>query len=165
VRHIVRRERRSRPAWFGLVAFAFFAAGALLAACSQLIPEGPKTDSPNTHDQVQSLDLLPRFPQPQGPATVDHGRSPRDMVYPASADGTPGANGAIMQGAEPAATGDGYDLSFENAPVGTVAKVVLGDILGAGYIIDPRAQGTVTLSSGRPVPKGDVLYVLKMRCA
>ncbi|MEA2877802.1 MAG: ral secretion pathway protein, partial [Hyphomicrobiales bacterium] len=41
------------------------------------------------------------------------------------------------------------------------AKVVLGDILGLGYIIDPRVQGTITLASGRPVPKGDLLYVLE----
>jgi len=38
---------------------------------------------------------------------------------------------------------------------------VLGDILGHGYIIDPRVQGTVTLASGRPVPKGDLLFVLE----
>ena len=144
-----------------MVALAFIAAGALLAACSKFIPGGPKTESPNIHDQVQSLDLLPRFPQPQGPATVARGHEAHDMIYNASGDGAIGANGVALQGAEPAASGDGYDLSFENAPVATVAKVILGDILGVGYIIDPRAQGTVTLSSGRPVPKSDVLYVLE----
>src|SRR6202035_2330727 len=56
---------------------------------------------------------------------------------------------------------DGYDLNFENAPVTTVAKVILGDILAVGYIIDPRVQGTVSLASGRPVPKKDVLFVLE----
>jgi general secretion pathway protein D len=39
--------------------------------------------------------------------------------------------------------------------------VILGDILGVGYTIDPRVQGTVTISSGRPVPKGDLVYVLE----
>ncbi|MGB6373196.1 MAG: secretin N-terminal domain-containing protein, partial [Methylocella sp.] len=42
-----------------------------------------------------------------------------------------------------------------------VAKVILGDILGVGYSIDPRVQGTVSLSSGRPVPKSQVLFVLE----
>src|SRR5262249_51807972 len=46
----------------------------------------------------------------------------------------------------------GYDLHLENVPVATLAKVILGDILGVGYIIDPRVQGTVSLASGRPVP-------------
>jgi general secretion pathway protein D len=56
---------------------------------------------------------------------------------------------------------DGYDLNFENAPVTTVAKVILGDILGVGYTIDPRVQGTITLASGRAVSKADVLFVLE----
>ena len=43
----------------------------------------------------------------------------------------------------------------------TVAKVVLGDILNVGYVIDPRAQGTISLSSGRPVAKSDMLFVLE----
>ena len=34
-------------------------------------------------------------------------------------------------------------------------------MLGVAYIIDPRAQGTITLSSGRPVPKKDMLFVLE----
>jgi general secretion pathway protein D len=45
--------------------------------------------------------------------------------------------------------------------VTNVAKVILGDILGVGYTIDPRVQGTVSLASGRPVPKADILFVLE----
>src|SRR5262249_3628343 len=60
-----------------------------------------------------------------------------------------------------ASSGEGYELNFENTPVTTVAKVVLGDILGLGYTIDPRVQGTVSLASGRPVPKSDILFVLE----
>ena len=39
-------------------------------------------------------------------------------------------------------------MNFENAPVATVAKAILGDILGVGYTIDPRVQATVSLSYG-----------------
>jgi general secretion pathway protein D len=65
---------------------------------------------------------------------------------------------------EPAAnrtSSGGYDLNFENTPVATVAKVVLGDILNTGYVIDPRVQGTVSLVSVRPVPKSDIVFVLE----
>ena len=55
----------------------------------------------------------------------------------------------------------GYTLNFENAPISQVAKSVLGDILNVGYVIDPRAQGTISLSTGRPVDKKDMLYVLE----
>ena len=139
--------------------FAF--AGMLLAACNNLIPDGPKTQSPNILDQVQSVDLLPRFPQSSGPATINRSKSARAVVYNGSAESADRSTPVTIEGAGPSSTGDGYDLSFENAPVTTVAKVILGDILGAGYIIDPRVQGTVTLSSGRPVAKSDVLYVLE----
>ena len=37
----------------------------------------------------------------------------------------------------------------------------MGDILGLGYTIDPRVQGTVSLSSGRAVPRKDLLFVLE----
>jgi len=30
-----------------------------------------------------------------------------------------------------------------------------------GYVIDPRVQGSISLSSGRPVEKKDMLYVLE----
>ena len=64
--------------------------------------------------------------------------------------------------ATPEKSGDkGYEINFENTPVPTVAKAVLGDILGIGYTIDPRVQGTVSLSSGRAVPRKDLLFVLE----
>jgi type II secretory pathway component GspD/PulD (secretin) len=69
------------------------------------------------------------------------------------------SSGSFCVGAAP--NGEGYDLNFENVPVATLAKVILGDVLGVGYTIDPRLQGTVSLASGRPVPKSDILFVLE----
>jgi general secretion pathway protein D len=136
-------------------------AGTALAGCNYLIPDNAQNRSPNILDQTQSVDLLPRFPQPSGPATANRGKDVRSAIYNGAADQAENAPAVTLQGAEPSASGDGYDLNFENAPVTTVAKVILGDILGSGYIIDPRVQGTVTLTSGRPVPKSEVLYVLE----
>src|SRR5258705_4076602 len=62
---------------------------------------------------------------------------------------------------QPVATGNGFELNFENTPVATVAKVVLGDIVQADYSIDPRLQGTVSLVSVRPVAKSDIVFVLE----
>ena len=78
-------------------------------------------------------------------------------MYPV-AEGSP-APAAQLQPSP--AGGDGYDLNFENAPIATVAKTILGEALGLGYTIDPRVQGTVSLTSGRLVPKSDLLYVLE----
>src|SRR5215472_9400744 len=85
-------------------------------------------------------------------------RSPVAATWQVAGTGE-GAAAEVTRGETPA-NGEGYDLKFENAPVATRAKVILGDILGVGYTIDPRVQGTVSLASGRPVPKADILYVL-----
>jgi general secretion pathway protein D len=149
-----------RPGRCGLLIASLTATGVLAAACNLLTTDSEPNRSPNVHDQVNSIDLLPRFPQPAGPVTVDRSRDPRAAVYNGSDEAA--VNKAVtFESAEPSATGEGYDLNFENAPVATVAKVILGDILGAGYIIDPRVQGTVTLTSGRSVAKSDVLFVLE----
>ena len=43
-------------------------------------------------------------------------------------------------------------------------KVLLGDLLKVNYSIDPRVQGQVNLSSGRPVAKKDLVPLL-VACA
>jgi hypothetical protein len=43
----------------------------------------------------------------------------------------------------------------------TVAKVMLGDIMGVGYTIDPRVHGTISLASSPPIARSDILYVFE----
>ncbi len=108
-------------------------------------------------DRVRSLDLLPRFPrQPDPTGQSSGGSGARAQVYTGTT--IPAVEGAQPQ---PTSSGEGYELNFENTPIASVAKVVLGDILGTGYTIDPRVTGMISLSSGRPVPKSDLLYVLE----
>jgi general secretion pathway protein D len=160
---IDRIVRKRRLVHLGPAAIVFAATAALLAACGGLIPDihDPKQQSPNILDQVQSLDLLPRNPKPSESGTAGRARASRAVVYNGSAENADNNAAVTVEGAAPAASGEGYDLNFDNAPIATVAKVILGDILGAGYVIDPRVRGTITLTSGRPVPKSDVLYVLE----
>src|SRR5256885_1779347 len=129
-----------------------------MAACNVLSNEDQRRE-PDVFDKVRAIDLLPRFPQPTGTTSTGRGGGLAPSTYPGEAAGATDLSRIV--GAQPAASGDGYELNFENTPVTGVAKVVLGDILGLGYIIDPRVQGTITLASGRPVPKGDLLFVLE----
>ena len=136
---------------------AFVLCGALLSACNLTAGGESGTAPPDPTDRIRATDLQPRFPTPAEGANTGARGGQRDASYygssttvEAAAARVPSTNG-----------GEGYDFNFENTPVTTVAKVILGDILGAGYTIDPRVQGTVTLTSGRPVPKNDVLYVLE----
>jgi len=49
------------------------------------------------------------------------------------------------------------EINFDSADVQTVAKFLLGDILQLNFVVDPRVQGHVTLSSAGPIPRKDVL--------
>jgi general secretion pathway protein D len=56
---------------------------------------------------------------------------------------------------------DGFQLSFDNANLTEVTKVILGDTLKSPYYYDPRVQGQVTLATGRPVSREELLSVLE----
>jgi general secretion pathway protein D len=131
---------------------------ALLTACDSFY-ENRLNRVPDPFEAIRKLDLEPRFPRqgesarppPKGPPSASYyGREEKS-----DADAQPAA--PVQQSRD----GDGYELNFENTPVTTVAKVIISDILGAGYTIDPRIQGTVTIASGRPIPKKDLLFVLE----
>lgn len=135
-----------------------FALSACIVTADQSIEANPK--DPRAQDlveKIQSIDLLPRQTTDTGATGLKQPSASRPAIY--LADGTPPQGDTLPE--REGATGSGYDLNFENAPVATVAKVILGDVLNVGYTIDPRVQGTVTLASVRPVPKADALYVLE----
>jgi general secretion pathway protein D len=137
------------------------AAGLILAAC--LLHDPSDEAKPNdvraqsVTDQLRAADLSPKAPFPVADGGMGNPHPSAAAIY--LGDTTAPVRAATDAGAD--AGSDGYDLNFENAPVTTVAKVILGDILGVGYTIDPRVQGTITLASGRAVSKADVLFVLE----
>ena len=157
---------------------------ALLASCLSTADRNkvPLTQAQSqVVDQIREVDLTPRFPQgvrpsqPAGnqstavPATYYGDQSPATAAPRPStgiqkrpdAESDPSSTGALRDRAPPKSGDSGYEMNFENAPVSTVAKAILGDILGVGYTIDPRVTGAVSLSSGRAVPIKDLLYVLE----
>jgi general secretion pathway protein D len=151
-------QRQLRSVSRGRLIVSICLLAAVTASCNVLSNEDQRRE-PDVFDKVRAIDLLPRFPQPTGTASTGRAGGVPSSTYYGEAGGATDLSRVV--GAQPAPNGEGYELNFENTPVTGVAKVVLGDILGHGYIIDPRVQGTVTLASGRPVPKGDLLFVLE----
>jgi general secretion pathway protein D len=171
------RSARSWCAWLLLACVAV-----LLAGCLTSNEQGAVRPSVNSDviTQIRQVDLWPRFPQAvrsgdgsrsseapraesfygDGSSAIALARS-KSRGQTAGVDDGPATTGALPDGAQPNPGGQGYEMNFENAPIATVAKAILGDILGVGYTIDSRVQGTVNLSSGRAVPKKDILYVLE----
>jgi len=160
-----------------LMVFALLAV--LLAGC---MTNGGKDAQASAHgdiaDLIREVDLTPPRPARVQAGTLTGSRSePRAATYNgdgsiATAGAQPGAGanrlepdrtptGSLPEGATEGTSNKGYEINFENTPIETVAKAILGDILGAGYTIDPRVKGTVSLSSGRAVPRRDLLFVLE----
>ncbi|WGS19732.1 MULTISPECIES: type II secretion system secretin GspD [unclassified Bradyrhizobium] len=140
-------------------AFLLTSLGQLASCNSATIGNGVDAAQVDISDKVRSLDILPRQTQPVGIGTRTAGQdgaSLRPVMYEGTEVGAVSDDRPQM-----AADGNGFDLNFENTPVATVAKVVLGDIMHVGYTIDPRVQGTVSLASVRPVPKSDIVFVLE----
>jgi general secretion pathway protein D len=143
----------------GILRNALMALGILtLSGCTPGTLQRRDDESQDATDVIRSADLRPRYPQatrePDNPSAV----KPFSFFGAAA----PAVSTETTQSIDPVAEAkDGFTLNFENTPVANVAKVILGDILGVGYVIDPRAQGSISLSSGRPISKKDILYVLE----
>lgn len=157
---VVQTLLRLRSALTGtlvLVSSAFLLSACIVTA-DQSIEADPKDPrAQDLVDKIRALDLQPRQPSDAGASGITQAKSSKPAIY--LSDGTTPQGGTLVERDD--GGGSGYDLNFENAPVATVAKVILGDVLNVGYTIDPRVQGTVTLASVRPVPKADAIYVLE----
>lgn len=98
---------------------------------------------------------------------------PEQEAEPAPAEVTPrrepeislGSGGFINRAvaerrAAPMAEGD-VTLNFDNTAINEVAKIVLGDILGENYVIDPAIKGSVSLKTSQPVKRDALLPILE----
>ncbi len=52
-------------------------------------------------------------------------------------------------------------LNFENTDIREVVKIILGDTLKLSYIIDPGVRGGVSMQTGAPVSRNDLLPLLE----
>lgn len=117
------------------------------------LPPVPK-DLPNQQPGVVFKDLQNK------PASTDTKR--------AKVETFPGTNRYVPEIASqsritPATNGKGtYSLNFDEADLGEVAKVVLGDILGRNYVLSPKVAGKVTLQTTEPLSKEELLPTLEM---
>ncbi|MEN3290375.1 MAG: ral secretion pathway protein [Bradyrhizobium sp.] len=152
-------KRRSRTAVLHRICVlaALLGVATVLSSCNSATINTAAPADVDPLDKIRSLDIMPKQADAVGTSRIDVGQRSRAAVY----EGTEISDVADARVRPVPASGGAYDLNFENTPVGTVAKVVLGDILSTGYTIDPRVQGTVSLVSVRPVPKSDIVFVLE----
>lgn len=150
-------------------------AAALLAAALPLVPLGacdrgdpvlaraePLTATPSAGAAEAPQPLLPPGPAgalPARPAAprVQSGVFPGTgvLVGPPRPDQSRPA--AAARGGAVVTSGGEVELSFVGADVREVARVVLQDILGLNFAVDPSASSPVTLETSAPIPREAVL--------
>lgn len=72
-----------------------------------------------------------------------------------------GAQSASDGAARASRSAGGVQLNFDGAEIREVAQVILRDILGKNYTIDPQITGQVVLSSSAPLGETELLTILE----
>jgi general secretion pathway protein D len=137
----------------------------LLAGCNpnqQELPPEAGAEPPTTISQSPIAS-----PSPGGgtgtPVVLNFGAGNKGPVTPPQVVmGTgrfigPGATTASQQVVP---SGSDVSLDFNNVDIRDVLKSVLGDLLKVSYAIDPAVQGTITLQTGKPIPRTAIIDVL-----
>ncbi|MDD2725151.1 MAG: type II secretion system secretin GspD [Methylovulum sp.] len=145
-----------------LTTSCLLAMGLSLSSCELLAPKSTKLISlasevkptGNAKDAAVFKDL-------QNKPASDTVR-PKAQIYPGT-DRYIGTPAASWQ-SSPAGSGKQgtYDLNFDDADLGEVAKAVLSDSLGLNYVLSPKVAGKVTLQTTHPLTKDELLPTLEM---
>ena len=135
-----------------LVPAVFLLAG--LAACEQYQPR-----SSAIQDTLGSVSFDPPARSELPPPTVRaDGQAPGASRRAETYFGGATPNGGAVQAQRAV---DGIRLNFDGGDVREVARVILSDLLGKSYTIDPQITGEVVLSSSGPLSDSDLLTVLE----
>lgn len=103
-------------------------------------------------DEVGAAEALPQPESTSRPAPVGGIYRGTDSFV---RRGAPTGRGAIR-------TPQGeVTLNFVDADLREVVKAILGDTLGANFVMDPQVQGTVTLQTSDPMPGNALVSVLE----
>lgn len=138
------------------------AAVAVLAGCTSPKASLERGPANAAFEDVKNEDLSAHYPervkQPTGGIQRD-GAAPRPQLYPAANGGVTMPNPAASRAASPGVTrtGEGYQLVFDNAGIADVAKAIFTDTLQVPFVMDPRVQGQMSLSTGRAVTREELL--------
>lgn len=145
----------SKPIALTIVAAVLFS----LSGCellgrkhAELLPlESPHAESTDTQAAV--------FKELQNQPSQAEQRVPPEL-YPSLAK--PVGSPARQSKRLPSKRKDTYTFNFDDADLGEVAKVILGDTLKLNYVLNPKVAGKVTLQTTQPLATEELLPTLEM---
>ena len=110
-------------------------------------------------DEVPSSTTRPTItpPTPEKTPGIDGRRRSEFIEY-----GTGMFVGSPRPGGEGPLTENTVTLNFQGTPLTDVVKVILGDLLGANYVVDPSVRGRVTLQTSHPIARENLVPTLEM---
>jgi general secretion pathway protein D len=140
----------------------------LLVACSTSLQKklGAHDNAPDaTTSAVRNADFSARSPIAADEAPDGQGpRSSKPLLFPGAEPESPPQRsrdsdyGVRTASSEPVTVrGDDVEINLEGTDIASAAKAVLGDVLHLNFAVDPKVQGTVTLTSVAPIPRKDLL--------
>ena len=131
---------------------------ACLTACETPAPTGVRQQAAPPAPRI-TMEPAPASPTRLGAAPGAERRSPGTLVR--GTDRLVEARRPVAAEATGRSSGEGYSVDFADASIAEVAKTILGDILGETYVISEAVQGKVTLQSGRPMSRAQLLATLE----
>lgn len=135
--------------------FLFLAGLSVLIGGCALPPEKPLEV-----EFRRASDLAPLTPAPEFESDTQAARSGARGFELRGTGRFTGDLGATSGGWVASESGE-FTLNFEAADLREVVKVVLGDLLGANYIISDKVRGQMTLHTERPVERSALLPILE----
>jgi general secretion pathway protein D len=130
-----------------------------VAGCSALM-EKPLIEPPDEISKLSNADLGPATPASYHPQFRNYSPTTGSISekYPGDnrvANIQRNSDQRISQSAS------GYELNFSDTEISELAKVILKDTLGITYVFDSKVEGKVTISTGGPVSRAQLLSILE----
>jgi general secretion pathway protein D len=131
----------------------------VVSGCSAPGAIGPTLNvQPKLAGQPVSLDTLAYDPTPTGAVPLP---SPSSQAVATTDPGDGQMIGGSPQRQQAGGSDGNVVLNLSNVPLQQAAKTVLGDMIGANYVIDPRVDGVVSVQTTKPVNKADALEMFQ----
>ena len=143
-------------------AIALFATAILLTGCDRMGPSLSKKLPLETVIEREGEEKreTTSFHQLDNPDDKKDSEKPPTELYRGSGQFI---NGQVAnKKARPVSRNGKYTLNFDDADLGEVAKVILGDTLGQNYMLSPKVAGRVTLQTTRPLTQQELIPTLEM---
>jgi general secretion pathway protein D len=150
------------------IALAFtFLAGCTSMPASREAPAYVDSRTPLTADSLMAANQPPAGDSAAKTAGIDVGTDEAKSFEPPKPEIQLGSGKFIDEAAArrraPVPAGEGQvDFNFENNPIQSVVKAILGDLLQQNYTIAPNVGGNVSFSTSKPIRADQAMSVLEM---